>query len=224
VRLFSGDELVFIGPGSEWFWAALSGIVTMVTLLAIWRQLRIQASQAATEQVDATMREFFSERLLGHQLAVLLAMQAGVDQAHLPEGSVAAIHNYFQKLGQLVKARHVDLGNISGLAQIGQAWWATLEPQIRRMTAAVGSTASKGDFEWLVEKFADVQRRAGVTLVYDEAYLRDSLERRIAITRDMLRIEQSLRTVMIAPPEAAAKPPAGLGSQDSPVAAAATES
>jgi hypothetical protein len=39
--------MVFIGPGSEWFWAALSGIVTAVTLIAIFRQLRLQRSEGA---------------------------------------------------------------------------------------------------------------------------------------------------------------------------------
>ena len=63
--------MVFVGPGSEWFWAALSGVVTAITLLAILRQLRMQQGAEAIEQVDAFMREFFSERQLRHQLTLL---------------------------------------------------------------------------------------------------------------------------------------------------------
>lgn len=122
MKFINTDGMVFIGPGSEWFWATLSGIVTMVSLLAIWRQLRLQASQAAIEQVDAVMHEFFSERMLNHQLALLLAMQAGVDPAHFPDGSAAAIHNYFGKLGQLTQAGHLDLKNIGSMSLIGLAW------------------------------------------------------------------------------------------------------
>ena len=192
----------FIGPGSEWFWTAASGIVLAVTFLAIYRQLRLQASQAAVEQTEAVMREFFSERLLGHQLALLLALKAGVDPAYLPDGSAAAIYNYWSKLGQLAKARHVDLKNIGGMAGIGQAWWATLEPYGRRYTAMLGPSAPMSDFGWLAAKYAEIAQRAGVTTTYDDAYLRDSLDRRLAIVRDMLRVEQSLRTVIVASPEA----------------------
>jgi hypothetical protein len=111
------------------------------------------------------------------------------------------------------------------MAQLGQAWWATLEPFVRRISATTGANSSRmGDFEWLVGKFAEIQRRAGIPLVYDEAYLRDSLQRRLAITRDMLRVEQSLRTVIIAQPEAPASAPAEQQSPGVAVVAAAPES
>jgi hypothetical protein len=35
VKLINTDGLTLIGPGSEWFWTALSGIVVAVTLLVI---------------------------------------------------------------------------------------------------------------------------------------------------------------------------------------------
>ena len=208
MKLINTDGMAFIGPGSEWFWTALSGIILAVTFLAIWRQLRIQTSQAAVEQLDTVMRDFFSERMLGHQLALLLALQAGVDREHLPEGSAAAIYNYFNKLGRLARDGHVDLENIEGMAGLGRVWWATLEPHIRRMQATIGPASTQDPFAWLVGKFTEIMERAGVTTTYDEAYLRDSLDRRLAIVRDMLRVGQSLRTVIIAPPDAVAAPPA----------------
>jgi hypothetical protein len=36
------NGLAFIGPGSEWFWTAISGIVLAITFIAIYRQLRLQ--------------------------------------------------------------------------------------------------------------------------------------------------------------------------------------
>ena len=202
VKFINTDGMAFIGPGSEWFWTAVSGLVLAVTFIAIYRQLRLQRSQAAVEQLDAVMREFYSERMLGHQLALLLAMQAGVDRAHLPDGSATAVHNYFEKLGKLAHDGHVDLGNIGGMAGVGLAWWATLEPYVRRHGAMIGPSLPQDPFEWLAGRFAEVMERAGMTMAFDEAYLRDSLERRIASTRDMLRVEQSLRTVIVASPEA----------------------
>ena len=136
MKLINTDGMAFIGPGSEWFWTAVSGLVLAVTFLAIYRQLRLQASQAAVEQLDAVTREFFSERMMRHQLAVLLAMQAGVDRAHLPVASAAVVADYFDKLGKLARDGHVDLKNIEGMALISLTWWATLEPFIRRKAAA----------------------------------------------------------------------------------------
>ena len=128
MTLINTDGMAFIGPGSEWFWTALSGIVLAVTFLAIYRQLRLQSSQAAIDQLNEIELEYNSERLLRHQLDVLLALQAGVDPAQLPTGSAAAIANYFEKLGQLVHEGHVDARLVGGLALKTQIWWATLEP------------------------------------------------------------------------------------------------
>ena len=206
MKFINTDGMAFIGPGSEWFWTALSGIVLAVTFLAIYRQLRLQRSQAAVEQLDALMREFFSERMLGHQLALLLAMQAGKDREHLPEGSATAVYNCFNKVGQLARDGHIDMKNIGGMAGVGLAWWATLEPYVRRHGARLGPSSVQDPFEWLAGRFAEIMERAGATIVFDEAYLRDSLERRIGSTRDMLRVEQSLRTVIVASPEAVPDP------------------
>ena len=38
------DGMSFIGPGSEWFWTALTGLVLGLTFLAIYRQLRLHPS------------------------------------------------------------------------------------------------------------------------------------------------------------------------------------
>jgi hypothetical protein len=47
VKLINTDGMALIGPGSEWFWTAVTGVVLAVTFLAIYRQLRAQQMQAA---------------------------------------------------------------------------------------------------------------------------------------------------------------------------------
>ena len=37
MSLINTNGLVLIGPGSEWFWTALSGLVVAVTFFAIYR-------------------------------------------------------------------------------------------------------------------------------------------------------------------------------------------
>jgi hypothetical protein len=45
VTIINTDGLAFIGPGSEWFWAALQFTALAITFVAIYRQLRVQHLQ-----------------------------------------------------------------------------------------------------------------------------------------------------------------------------------
>jgi hypothetical protein len=56
----SSEPIVLIGPGSEWFWTAVSGLVLGVTFLAIWRQLRVQASANTFAQLQAFVHDLQS--------------------------------------------------------------------------------------------------------------------------------------------------------------------
>ena len=42
MHLINTDGLAFIGPGSEWFWTALTFIALALTFYAVYRQLRTQ--------------------------------------------------------------------------------------------------------------------------------------------------------------------------------------
>ena len=53
MKLINLDDLVILGPGSEWLWTMISGIVLAVTFIAIYRQLRVQRDAAAIEQVGS---------------------------------------------------------------------------------------------------------------------------------------------------------------------------
>ena len=124
MKLINTDGLAFIGPGSEWFWTALSGIVLAVTFFAIYRQLRLQRSQGAIEQIAAFTREWNSERLLMHRRTVLIALRDGDDPAVLPEGAASSVGNYWEGIAALVRAGHLDrdlLWNQYGTA--AQSWW-----------------------------------------------------------------------------------------------------
>ena len=67
---------------------------------------------------------------------------------------------------------------------------------------ASGVRTGQGDFAWLAAKLTELSRRAGDTQEVDEAYLRSSLPYVIARTQDQIRVEQTLRTVIIESPEA----------------------
>jgi hypothetical protein len=45
VKFLNTNGMAFVGPGSEWFWTAVSGLVLAGTFIAIYRQLRLQRRQ-----------------------------------------------------------------------------------------------------------------------------------------------------------------------------------
>jgi hypothetical protein len=49
--LINTNDLVLIGPGSEWFWIMAQFVALAVTGLAIIRQLRAQRSAAVFDQM-----------------------------------------------------------------------------------------------------------------------------------------------------------------------------
>jgi hypothetical protein len=91
MSLINTNGLVLIGPGSEWFWTALSGLVLAVTFFAIYRQLRLQPDVAATEQVSSLLNEWSSERMCRAKLMILMALDAGTEPLDLPDRAYSHI-------------------------------------------------------------------------------------------------------------------------------------
>ena len=189
----------FIGPGSEWFWTALSGIVLAITFLAIYRQLRLQRSAGAIEQIAAFTREWNSERLLVHRRSVLVALRDVRDRAVLPDGAASSVGNYWEGVAGLVRAGHLDrelLWNQYGTT--GQAWWSALGPYARVARDRDNDPTIFEDFEWLVGRLDEMDRRAKAAPVLDL----DSWRDRAIVTIDgMLAVERSLRRVLVESPE-----------------------
>ena len=77
MTLINTEGMALIGPGSEWFWTALSGVVLALTFLAIYRQLRLQRSANAFEQLNGLVDAWESERMLRQRLTAYLALRDG---------------------------------------------------------------------------------------------------------------------------------------------------
>jgi hypothetical protein len=145
-------------------------------------------------------QDFDSERQMRYRLEILLALRDGTDREHLPEGSAAGLMNYWETVAEL--ARHGDLDRkilYSGFGALYQAWWAILAPYVRAKRAEQGNPGQYADNEWLADYMAEMDRRAGVPVV-GEAGL-GPLDVVIARLRDRLRVEEALRTVIVASPE-----------------------
>ena len=128
------DGMAFIGPGSEWFWTALSGIVLAVTFLGIYRQLRLARSANAFAQMNRIANDWDSERLARHKLDILVALKNGATPEHVPDGAAGMIRDFWDDVASLVRAGHVDRGLVyQTLRAPCRAWWVTLAPYTRRL-------------------------------------------------------------------------------------------
>ncbi len=190
--------MALFGPGSEWFWAALQFTALTITFVAIYRQLRTARSAHAVEQVAEYTRQFDDERMMRHQLAILVAARDKVD---IPSGSGVAIGNYFEGLGALGRSGHLDvtlLWRVFGLITL--RWWAVLEPFFQRQRVEHGGSVFE-DFEWLVGAVGKMDRRSGRTF-NDATYVAVWLESGVIEgLQDNLAIEQSLRSLIIVSPD-----------------------
>jgi hypothetical protein len=207
VKLVNTDGMALFGPGSEWLWTAVSGVVLAVTFLAIYRQLRMQRSAAAIEQLERIERELTSERIMRCRLAVLRAQRAGVDAADLPEHAAAPIVNFWERVGSLARRGHLDLELLwdGGSAFYCQSDWVRLGPSIVKSRIEDGNPAVAEHFEWLVREVEARARRTGVRLADAEqqaAHLSDS----IAGLEFFIGAEEALRRVFVAPEPAPGHP------------------
>jgi hypothetical protein len=179
MKLINTDGMAFIGPGSEWFWTALTGIVLAATFLAIYRQLSIARSASATEQLNAFERELTSERMTRYQLDVLVALRDGGDPAHVPHTAANAIAIFWDVVGGLARRGHLDPKLLwDGTGGDCITWWVALAPHARRRRAEWHSQTMLENFEWLAGVMAEFDRRAGMP-TFDEAWLASILERLI---------------------------------------------
>jgi hypothetical protein len=77
------DGLSFLGPGSEWFWTAVSAVALVATLIAIYRQVLLQRGLKEAQQFEELIQEWESERFLRSRRTIALTLQEGGDQEPL---------------------------------------------------------------------------------------------------------------------------------------------
>ena len=199
MRLISTDEMVFIGPGSEWFWTAVSGIVLAVTFLAIYRQLSIARGTEAREQLASLERDWGSERQMRYRLEIFVALRGGADPSQLPDGAATAILTWWEGVATLTRSRALSRKGIHATYRlICQRWWMLLADHAQRYRDEDGDSAIFEDFEWLAGLMAEMDRQTGKARV-DKA-IAGSVQDEIDYLQDRIAVEEALRTVILRQP------------------------
>ncbi|HET7182280.1 MAG TPA: hypothetical protein VFI15_08635 [Candidatus Limnocylindrales bacterium] len=212
MQFINTDGMAFIGPGSEWFWAAISGLILVVTFIAVYRQLRIMRSAGALDQLESFEAELNSERMCRFELALLVALRDGADSLHLPRGAAAGVWRFWEKTGALARHGHLDpelLWEGSGTNVFG--WWAVIGPYARQWRSDKQQPTFLENFEWLATAMAKIDRRAlsvrGAMVGSGPGHEFDSHEALVFACeqrQDRLRIEEELRAIPAAPLPASA--------------------
>ena len=194
MNVVNWEGSAIFGPGSEWFWSMLQFVVVAITLIGLYRQVRIQASASAFEQLRANIEEWGSEKLLHCRVELLRAVRDGTPLAKLPRGVSVVMLDYWETVGLLVRNQHVSRRLVWD--QIGNAcevWWATLRPNILAVREEYDDAMIGEHFEWLAKEMADLDRQAGIPASYDEAAVVSTVNAQLAQAADTLRLVRSLR-------------------------------
>lgn len=205
MTLINTDGMSFIGPGSEWFWTALTGIVLAVTFIALYRQLRLQAHATAVEQVASFEREGLGSELIQRLwLEVLVALRDHQDPADLPDAAALEVASLWERFAGLARTGHRDpklYWRIDGRS--AQIVWAMLTPWAHKRRAEFGRNDFLEDLEWLATLMTAMDRREGRP-AFSAASLPRYIDSGIKSGEGKLRMLQMMRTVTLVQPVAVA--------------------
>jgi hypothetical protein len=81
-----------------------------------------------------------------------------------------------------------------------------LAPYTRRLRIETGDRQRKEHLEWLAGVMADLDRKAGVDIRYDDAFIAKRLDSVIENFQDRIRVAEELRETILRPMTPAAVP------------------
>ena len=200
MKFINVDGMAFIGPGSEWFWTALSGMILAITFMAIWRQLRLQRAATGYSQLTDLSRQDQAEPMLRMKLEILSSLRDGIDPAHVPYGAASYLTDFWEDTAALVREGHLDRRLLHMTIGNGcRRWWALLAPFIERVRAETGNARAAEHFEWLAGTMAEFDRRDADTTRYDMEAIKPGLNDLIRNQADRLRVAEELRAIVVRP-------------------------
>jgi hypothetical protein len=194
MTLINTEGLALIGPGSEWFWSMLQLVVVLVSLVGLYRQLKLQTSASAFEQLRAIVNDWGSERLLRCRVELLRALRDGTHAADLPPGVGVILLDYFETVGLLIRNGHVSRELVwETFGNVCQSWWVTMKPYLMRIREVEADSKIGEHFEWLASEMATLEAKLPNPTVIDDAYIARTLDEKLATAVESLRIVRSLR-------------------------------
>ena len=151
-----------VGPNSAWLWSAISGVALVLTLLAIYRQLRLQRSVNAREQVMDLLREYNGELMTRQRLATVeLLLRSETFNRFTP--AIWQVCGYWENIGILIQKGHLDRSILYPLLGASSVlWWQILGPVCADMRLKHSMPDLLEPFEWLARDVQRQNKKSGV--------------------------------------------------------------
>jgi hypothetical protein len=194
MQLINTDGMAFIGPGSEWLWTALTGLVLALTGFGIFRQLSAQRFGNELAHWRALNDEWTGDRMKRFRIKTLIECAQrtpDLSYAMLEVGGVFEELAYLQNHGLLESKMNLDLTSLT----VQQYWWAMAAPRV--VKEREDNPRLWREWERMAMRMAERDRRAGIAddRFRDPEYLYGPmLDRAIAGQLEGLRIEQEIRS------------------------------
>ncbi len=162
MHLINTDGMSIIGPGSEWLWTAISGIVLAGTALAIYGQLRDAQGAALIARLELLTNKWQSPILVYGRLRTLVILRDG---RNLENGDQAAA-DVFDFMESLAILLHEGVFSEEELwvnwSWAIRPWWRILGPVALAARADAGVPDTYTGFEDLEAVCAEIDTKKGI--------------------------------------------------------------
>jgi len=163
VRLINTHDLTVFGQGSEWLWTMLQFVVVVVTLVAIYRQVRLETLLHLRENG-----------------------RADLDPVRMQMSVVA---NFFENLSDLDEEGHLRLDEIRNTWGASlQAWWLFVGRTITEDRTATGDPRRYTGFERLARLSRREDERLGIDPGFHDNNFQDMLDHAIRASAQHVRL------------------------------------
>ena len=204
MTLIIGDGIALIGPGSEWFWAMAQFVAVVVTLLAIYRQLRAQGSSNALARLEALSSRYESRAMTLARLHTALSLR--FDAEPTASRAMRQVDGFFSDLENLYEGGHITLVEIDyNWGSSMRVWRALMKDALARARDLDGEAERPPDR--LLPRIEErAHKRGDRPIVIDDTNRTWWLDEAIRRTTDALRLlnEADDHTIPSAPVDSAA--------------------
>ncbi len=207
VKLINTDGLAFIGPGSEWFWAAAQFVVVVITLVGIYRQLRVQGAANFVQRIETLQGDWSSPRMAYTRLVVALHLRY-----EQPDKScylkAKPILDFFANL------QNLEIEGYLSVDEIGANWnrsiqeWTAFTAPLVEARRKTDDNLNLYDLDPLIMKLRKwEQKRGAMPLSYEGDAVQRLLDEAILYATAALQLEAEWRSGIIPEPPAASGAP-----------------
>ncbi len=150
----------YFGTGSEWFWSMAQFLAVSITLIFIYRQMKLQGYGNMLSSLNALQERWRAETLRNARRLVCESYQEKKSEINEPELLVAG---FFEELGIYLKKKALEVELVWELYSFWiENYWRMLEPSILATRTATDNSWFS-NFQYLYERMAAYSKRKGIS-------------------------------------------------------------